>query len=328
MKILFRRQSNLDSLPAIARADAFKKYFSKRNFSCIDVENLSLRKLRVHLDGNSGEDPVYVFISMPPFRGWDIFLQSRVRVILDIRDGWSIAMKSGYGGTTSNKPTKSWVASNVERWAIRRSFISIACTNGLQQHLEKISHQPVLLIPNGISDDDLELVKKIKIRRDFWKNPQYVSFICSGQFSEYGADKTRKLLKTIVDRYGKDGNLLVRLAGSDAEINAWTIRYFREITRGTGCIEILPRMTRARLFEIIASCDYGLSIVRDPDYDFGTKIFDYIALGLPVVNYFDMPNNFTRHFNACLDVPFEFNAALPEIRRSVLIEKELSKTVF
>ena len=87
-------------------------------------------------------------------------------------------------------------------------------------------------------------------------------------------------------------------------------------------------MERSCLFDAIASCDYGLSIVRDPDYEFGTKIFDYIALGLPIVNYFDAPNNFTRYFNACLDVPFEVNAGLPEIRRSALIEKELSKLEF
>ena len=328
MKIFFRNKNNLDSHPLTARADAFKRYFFKRQFSCIDIEDLSLHQLKKFLDSDSTKEPAYAFISMPPFRGWDIFFQSRIRVILDIRDGWSIAMKSGYGGTTTKKPAKAWVASNVERWAIRRSFICITCTNGLQQHLEKISHRPILLIPNGISDDDIELVGKYNIFRGTSKNTKYVSFACSGQFSEYGADKVKKLFKTIIERYGKDRNLLVRLVGSNAEKNAWVIPYFRDITCGTGSVEILPRMERSCLFDAIASCDYGLSIVRDPDYEFGTKIFDYIALGLPIVNYFDAPNNFTRYFNACLDVPFEVNAGLPEIRRSALIEKELSKLEF
>jgi hypothetical protein len=72
------------------------------------------------------------------------------------------------------------------------------------------------------------------------------------------------------------------------------------------------------------NADFGLTIIRDPSYEFGTKIYDYIALGLPVVNYFDTANNFTRYFDACLDIPVNTNASIPEIRRSTLIESVLS----
>ena len=42
-------------------------------------------------------------------------------------------------------------------------------------------------------------------------------------------------------------------------------------------------------------------IIRDPDYDFGTKIFDYAQAGLPVVDYFDGPNDLKRFFAGAFD---------------------------
>lgn len=67
-----------------------------------------------------------------------------------------------------------------------------------------------------------------------------------------------------------------------------------------------------------------MTILRDPSYDFGTKVYDYIALGLPVVNYFCEPNSFTDYFDVYLDVPFNNEAVAPEIRRSKLIEAVFS----
>lgn len=104
--------------------------------------------------------------------------------------------------------------------------------------------------------------------------------------------------------------------------------YFSEITAGRGVANILPRMDERALFKQMLSADYGLTIIRDPLYELGTKVYDYIALGLPVVNYFDEPNNFTDYFDACLDVPFGRNSKIPEIRRSVLIEKGLKNVDF
>ncbi len=67
----------------------------------------------------------------------------------------------------------------------------------------------------------------------------------------------------------------------------------------------------------------GIALIRDPDYDFGTNVFDYIALGLPVLNYFSKPNPFTDYFDCYLDVPFGEKGPEVEIDRDILIRNAL-----
>ena len=66
-----------------------------------------------------------------------------------------------------------------------------------------------------------------------------------------------------------------------------------------------------------------LIVIRDPFCELGTKVIDYVAAGLLIMNYFDEPNIFTDYFDACLDVGFGRNVDIPEIRRSVLVREGL-----
>ena len=268
----------------------------------------------------------YVFISMPPFRSFKYFFSHRNRVILDIRDGWSIAQETGYGGNVKPKPYKAWLTRKIEWFLIRRSFLTITCTPGLQKHLERVSGKKVVLIPNGISEERLSLINKLKsgVRK---KKSDRLIFVCAGQFSEYGVDKVKKLLSVINERYG-DHQTEIRLIGSSAEHNQWVADFYFDISNGRGLVNILPRMNEKELYEFMLEADFGLSIIRDPAYEFGTKVYDYIALGIPIVNYFDFPNNFTDYFDACLDSSFGNNSQIPEIRRSVLIEQGLKNVDF
>ncbi len=298
--------------PIHSRIEAFKKYFLKRGF----IDNFELNK-----------NINYIFYSMPPFSNFNIFFNSKRNIILDIRDGWSISQASGYGNTTKKKFIKSFITKQLEKFIINRSYLTIACTPGLVKYLENISNKKIIFIPNGISEERINLIKELKEELNSDKKKSGLSFVCAGKFSEYGKDKVKTVLQTISNRYSNE-SLKVLLIGSDIQENLWTIDYFREITNGKGLIEILPRMEEKQLLKFMINANYGLSIVRNPDYELGTKVYDYIALGLPIVNYFNEPNNFTKYFDACLDVSFGKNTKIPEINRTKLIENALKNVSF
>ncbi|OOE73673.1 hypothetical protein BZG23_11270 [Salinivibrio sp. ML290] len=272
------------------------------------------------------EKKKYVFLSMPPFHNFKFFLNPRRSVILDIRDGWSIAQATGYGGNVKCKPLKSIFTRQVERFLIRRAFLTITCTNGLHKYLEEISSRNVILIPNGISGEDYKRAQSLKAEKKINEGDELV-FCCAGKFSEYGPDKVEKLCLTIMKRYSSK-KIKIQLIGSNEEKNIWLDRFLREKSGGQAYLDIVPRKSRESLYEVMARADYGMTILRDPSYEFGTKIYDYIALGLPVVNYFDKPNNFTDYFDACLDIGFGRNNIVPEIRRDLLIEQGLKDIDF
>lgn len=206
----------------------------------------------------------------------------------------------------------------IEYVSANRACIVITCTNSLQSYLEEVTKKQVLLIPNGISDEDYNLVKEIESINNLKKDSNKYVFCCAGQFPEYGKDKVKKICSLILSRYSNK-KILIQLIGSNKEENTRVIEYMKEMSVGKAIVEILPKKSREELYKIMADANFGLAVVRDPNYEFGTKVYDYIALGLPIVNYFDKPNNFTNYFNMCLDNPFGTNKKLPEICRSKLI---------
>lgn len=305
--------------PSYLRVKEFENVF-KLNYhvSAVDLKLVNILKLL--LASKTGR--IIFFVSMPAFRSWWIFLLPRIDVILDIRDGWSIAMASGYGKTVKPQPLKAIFAKIVERFSIRNSLMAIACTFGLCDYLENISGIKMVFIPNGMSSGDLDLIRKLKINHLPNKPNGVGVFVCSGQFSEYGVEKVKILLHRIFSRYSeKFEKIEIKLIGSSVEKNNWVQHYFSGLSGGRGYLNLLPKMSRSSLYKEMLNSDFGIAIVRDPSYDYGTKIYDYIALGLSVVNYFDEPNNFTQYFDPALDFPFISNKEMPEIDRGILIQR-------
>ncbi|WP_067865117.1 glycosyltransferase family protein [Neptuniibacter marinus] len=312
MKFIVFVNSNLEKgQPIYSRIKSFSDYFLSKGFG-IDFSFKTIL-----LDNTN-----YLFISMPPFRNFWLFFIPGLNIILDIRDGWSIAQETGYGGIVRKKAFKAKISRLIERFAIRRSYLAITCTPGLQKYLSQISNRELVLVPNGINDNDLDLINQLKIKSKKEKDNNTVFFCCGGKFSEYGQDKVKKLLRIIASRY-RGKKLVILLIGCNKNANYWVESFFSQLTSGNSEVKIIPRMHKKELYITMLNSDYGLSIIRDPDYELGTKVYDYIALGLPIVNYFDEPNNFTNYFDACLDVSFNKCAKIPEIRRSILIKSVL-----
>jgi hypothetical protein len=62
---------------------------------------------------------------------------------------------------------------------------------------------------------------------------------------------------------------------------------------------------REALMKRIAAADIGISVVRDENYEFGTKAFDYVACCVPIIDVFEPESDFRSYFSGCLDTDFD-----------------------
>jgi len=55
-----------------------------------------------------------ILITMPGFRKWALLFLPGINTILGIRDGWSIAIESGYGQISTPNKYKAFIARSIE----------------------------------------------------------------------------------------------------------------------------------------------------------------------------------------------------------------------
>lgn len=306
--------------PAVQRINSFKRFYEKNNCIVHTKEIPETIKEKLELINFIYQKKIKnIFISMPPFRNWFVFFLPFVNIILDIRDGWSIAMKSGYGGTAKPNKSKAFVTAFVEKFAINRAALTITCTNGLKNYLERLASKQVLLIMNGYSQNDFEVVRKLKKQVKKNNNLSVHTAVCTGQFSEYGQKKIKMILSKI-NKHNK--KTIIKLIGSSRENNEWILKWIKEKNLLNIKLEILPRMNREEMYKNILEADYGIAVIRDPDYDFGTKVFDYILCEIPIFDYFDKPNKFTDYFKSFLTSSSEKTFTNSFLRESLIDEKK------
>ena len=101
-RLLIISPKNKVGQPARERTLAFVAFFEENGISCevLRFPNgpFELFKLIWHVYKSGYKN---VLVTMPPFRAWSLCLLPGVNTILDIRDGWSIAIGTGYGGTST-----------------------------------------------------------------------------------------------------------------------------------------------------------------------------------------------------------------------------------
>ena len=237
-----------------------------------------------------------ILITMPPFRKWFLVLLPKVNVIFDIRDGWSIAIRTGYGGSAASRPYRAGIALWVEKSALRFSRAFIVCTEGLEtyyrDHIGDGDKNKIALIPNGYSTGSpASRIKQLRV-----EDQKLIKAICVGKFAEYGSKNVEMLLDYLANKYDKN-DIQVTLVGADHEQNSWTHDYIAQKKYEPRIqIKFLDRVSTEKLLHMIRESDMGIALVRDPAYEYGTKAFDYISQGIPIVNYFEEPNLYTGYF--------------------------------
>jgi hypothetical protein len=293
-KIICISPSVQDGAPAKERGRAFREFFLFNNVEVHDFDtpkNL-LGWLSIYIYAKQKRIK-NIWVTMPPFRGWFLLLFPRLNMMIDIRDGWSIAMRSGYGGTAPKNKVKAAIAKIIEKIAISRAKQVYTCTPGLQKHFQSISYKnkgKVKLIRNSFSKEDQRLADKLrKNNKTIYRNSKK-TYICAGKFSEYGKDKVSQVLNAIsVDSKGKEVEL--HIIGACKQANNWLldINDYKNVK-----IKLLDQMPKESLYRLLLQSHCGVTVIRDPAYDVGTKVYDYLVCDLPVLNYFRGKNEFVQ----------------------------------
>ncbi|WP_422089413.1 hypothetical protein [Tenacibaculum ovolyticum] len=305
--------------PSYERVKAFKEFYNNNGFNVISIDTPSsfrelFKLILIIYKRNTIES---VFLSMPPFKNWILFLFFKNKIILDIRDGWSIAMLTGYGETVLPKKKKAKVARFIERFAINRAKIIISCTLGLVKYLEDLSNNKIIFIPNGFSQKDMSIVKGIECEnRD---NDDLIKMVCVGKFSEYGKDKIKALIKKVKQQFS-DKRIQINLVGTNFEQNKWTLDYVKNINK----LDIIftDRLGREDMYKEIMKNDFGITIIRDINYDYGTKVYDYILCDIPVFNFYKKNTPFTSYFKGVFHDDFNKHIDKSSYHRSLTIQNK------
>lgn len=298
-KILFLMPNSNIGSPAYERTNAFCDFYIKQNFEVYKKPypaSLFQLFLLVCMIYSKGID--CIFVSQPPFEYSIIFAIPFLKKIIDYRDGWSIAIKDGYGGLVKPNIVKSLIAKYIELFCIKNSVLTITCTPGLHKYLSSIcsNKTPILLIPNGISQSRYDLIKSIS-ENSVEKKSTVLKFYCAGKFSEYGVKRAKNIINLIRERYPLN-KIEINLIGSDYCSNKW----IEDLVDDNFKFNFFNRMNKNELYTELNKADIFLTVVRDEQYELGTKVYEYIAFGKPVFNYFSEVNQFVEYFDGAFDV--------------------------
>lgn len=231
-----------------------------------------------------------IYISCGPFQNL-IFVVlasfiSRKELIIDFRDPWSLNIKSGYNNKVKVNKVKLYLAELIEKISYKICKYFIVCTKGMFKEYEALfkSNSKLRLMTNGYDFKPVKMKKKI----DYFN----LKVVCLGKFAEYDVDKARKALQEILKLTKDKSKLKLFFVGSDKVINSKILEEFSLLNNSV----FYDRMEYEKALEIASKCDLGMLVVRNENIEYGTKIFDYIGLGLKVIDNFDENSIFKKEF--------------------------------
>lgn len=276
MIVAFHLANTNESSPAYKRLSGLKAAF----------EVAGVATTWAHEPGSDKADLDY--LSYPPFprlKALPGLLLSRRPFVLEYRDGWAIAIATGYGGTARPNPAKAVAVRLIEEALRLRARRVVTVTPGLMRWHGEVR---TTLLPNG---SELDTPAP---RRAVDRDKSTLLVVCFGKFLSYGRDNVMAALETLARRY--EGQALDIHVYSGAQEETAFEHPFANVT-----VTHKDPVCPASMIDFFAGYDLGLAIIRDPDYDFGTKIFDYAQAGLPVVDYFDSDNDLKRFLAGAFD---------------------------
>lgn len=238
------------------------------------------------------DDYRVLIISCPSFSNMKYLLFPFCHKILDIRDGWSIAIKNGYGGIKPPSMIKYKVASIIEAISMCLASEVVTVTQGLKNHLDKLTFKKCTLIENGYVGDLFE------INSERHSEKSTVIAVCAGKFSEYGKNNALDTIEKLLSGYNLCIQTIeIHIIGCNQDENTWLNEYLNTHYLGKVKLFLHKRMTKDDLEQFLIKSHVGLVVLRNDQYEYGTKVFDYIKFGLDIVGNFDKNSGFGQYFS-------------------------------
>lgn len=228
-----------------------------------------------------------VYISCGPF--WHLFFVSlicffkRHALFVDFRDPWSLNVKKEPSGL---KRRIRWtMAICIEKFVYSVTEKFIVCTPGMFDLYREIFGDDIklLLALNGHEIDRnalSSLEKKILPYK----------IVCLGRFLSYG-ERYLTSYKQLCEQLNElNVDYQMFFIGAD---EATCTHLSNDVH-----VHILPKMSYDEAIDFILDAQMAILSVRDEDFEFGTKVFDYISLGIPIYDWFDHKKSFYNFFKA------------------------------
>ncbi|OQP04628.1 hypothetical protein B1690_15245 [Geobacillus sp. 46C-IIa] len=255
-----------------------------------------------------------VYISCGPFNhllplSLACFIRKK-KLIVDFRDPWSINIKTGYGKSGAKiSKFKLFVSSWIEQLVYKICRHFIVCTKGMKSYYQKLfgNDTKIRLIMNGY---DFDIGEVDKYKDSHIKNNGVLKFVCLGKFAEYDEQKAHEAISKIKDIKNEGYSVHIYFVGTNKEPTLSILKQYKL----DDCSTFYPRMPYKEALKIAINCNIGMLIVRNEEIEYGTKVFDYIGLGLPVLDIFDHSNNFYKEFKNILNLSQSFSEIPKDIR--------------
>jgi hypothetical protein len=238
------------------------------------------------------EEADKIYVSCGPFWHlsaiWLACILTNKKVIYDFRDPWSVRIRDIYGSQIPKENPVVFIALKwaelIERLIYRHCDRFWVCTPGMYDLYTELfgDNEKLDLVLNGYDFDDvMELGPKVG-------SPERLHIVCLGKFACYGLEKASNVLEELKNRISQHGpkSLLIEFVGPDSE----TQRLVQRIGLEKNAI-LYPKMSYLKAVHLAAKADMGLCILRNEEYELGTKAFDYIGLGLLIYDTFEDNSN-------------------------------------
>jgi len=242
-----------------------------------------------------------VYVSCGPFWHLPFILLacqiSRKQFICDFRDPWSFNIRRGYGNPHPKiNPVKPLIAEWIEKLIYKFCYRFWVCTPGMYQLYADLFRNDAKLdlIPNGY-DFEPESIGNFEASNNLAPDTKKLHLVCLGKFAEENSTTARKALTQLKEFYVENGSnsLVIDFIGTPVSPTGELLREL-ELEK----ISVFHRkMSYLEAIKIAAKADMGLCVVRDEEFELGTKAFDYIGLGLPIYNCFQNDSNFSKFFS-------------------------------
>lgn len=204
------------------------------------------------------------------------------RFVFEVRDLWPELPKAM--GVITN-PVVLWLMGVLEWVSYRSAHACIGLSPGIVEGINKRSRagKPVAMIPNGC-DLELFVASAVQPKRPAGVRETDLMAVFTGAHGiANGLEAVIKAAEVLKHR-GRDDIKLVFIG--DGRLKP-ELRKAAEEKKLDNCIFLDP-VPKAELVEYMKGADIGLMILANiPAFYFGTspnKFFDYLAIGLPVLN--------------------------------------------